>query len=690
MRSYWKQYSYDPATGLLSAVTSPEGTFEYRHDDYGQVTFIRTSTGQEYDYEYDALGNLKFTRSRGLPGAPEKVVQYFYDTQGRRTLVKYPNDTETGYTYDAFGRRETITHRKSSDQSNLLRLIYTRDRRGIIERLVEERPSGTVTWSYWYDRQKRLKAALRSGASTTLYEYAYDDAGNRLSERIDGVTTTYTYNSLGQLVFDGTFAYQYDTFCNLFRKLQGETIKETYSFDGANCLRKVANDTGQVVYLNYDEKNTRIGKRFVSGATDQTTCYLTDYENPTGLSQTLAEYNPSDPTSTRAYVYGAELIAQSDARQSAAFFHTDHLCSIRLLTDTAGATIVGSDFTYRPYGELVGGNGSLTCYAFTGQYRDADLNLQYHRRRWLGTGLASWLSVDTVHDFPANLGNAYSYAGLNPVLNFDPRGGSTLTETLGSVLISTMLCSIAGGAIAGTIGAFIQNSSRGFLIGAGIGAVVGAILGATVFTASAVLAPFVVFAIVLASLAFAFVRMGYRWFSRQARPTEVARLRGALDGSISDLQVRSWAVRFLETRPKAIYYTNDSMVPFWMAASLGSLYVHGEALRTFDDARLVSSLIHEFVHMSGTGDNAATNSINVLGGARLTAAMEADAFAVQIYFEEQYLGGRGFGRDMIIGVLREMSASYASVPTPQEIEARLTQRDRMEMRLREVLGIVEM
>jgi RHS repeat-associated protein len=429
LRVYWKQYAYNPPSGLVSRITTPEGTLEFEHDDYGQVSRIRTSTGQDYEYTYNAVGNLQYIYSRGLPGAPDQVVQYSYDQQGRRTLVRFSNGTETAYTYDAFGRAATIWHRKTSDQSNLLRLTYTRDRRGLIKQLVGERTSSTVTSNYWYDHQKRLTDERRVGSTTVWYRYTYDGAGNRLSEKVDEDTTTYTYNSLGQLLSDGTFAYQYDTFGNLFRKLQGGLVKETYTFDGANCLRRMANDTGQVVYLSYDEQNTRIGKRFQFGATDQTTCYLMDFENPTGLSQTLAEYNPSDPTSMCAYVYGTELLAQADGSHSAAFFHTDHLGSTRLLTDTSGSAIVGSDFSYKPYGELAGGNGSLTSYAFTGQYRDPNLNLQYHRARWLNTELGSWLSLDKYFDLP-NFGNLYLYAGANSVNTIDLTG---LYATMGEI-----------------------------------------------------------------------------------------------------------------------------------------------------------------------------------------------------------------------------------------------------------------
>ena len=133
------------------------------------------------------------------------------------------------------------------------------------------------------------------------------------------------------------------------------------------------------------------------------------------------------PTTTMPIFYGNSLLAQTDSG-GLSYFHNDHLVSTRLLTDSNGNAISNSDFNYSPYGELLNGTGSLTNYHFTGQYRDADLSLQYHRARWLNPSLATWLSTDPVFDFPENFGNGYSYAGLNPICNQDFSGLFSIGE----------------------------------------------------------------------------------------------------------------------------------------------------------------------------------------------------------------------------------------------------------------------
>lgn len=111
------------------------------------------------------------------------------------------------------------------------------------------------------------------------------------------------------------------------------------------------------------------------------------------------------------------------------------------MTDGDGSSINNSAFNYSPYGELLSGTSSLTSYHFTGQYLDPDLSLQYHRARWLNTSVANWLSQDPVFDFPANFGNPYAYAGLNPVNNTD-LSGTFLLESLAVVSIVAGLTTI--------------------------------------------------------------------------------------------------------------------------------------------------------------------------------------------------------------------------------------------------------
>jgi RHS repeat-associated protein len=354
--------------------------------------------------------------------------------------------------YDSWGRLDQIHHERGA--ITLLSLDYTRDRRGLIKGVVEVRESQpTVTWTYVYDRPKRLTQAARAiaGGSTAVYGYTYDDAGNRLSESVTGETTVnYTYNAWDQLVEDNAHTYEYDSYGNLSaQKTRPSGVFEyQYFWSGANELTEGRIYSGgaldHTVYFSYDDQRTRTAKRVntAAGSLLSETAYLTDYENPTGLSQTLAEYNPADPSSTRAYVYGDALLAQSDAPAGGTplgFLHTDHSGSTRLLTNGSGASIVSSQLDFEPYGDPLVAPSSLTPYHFTGQYRDADLKFQYQRARWLNTATSLWLSADPVFDFPGGFAAYYAYCGLSPIDAFDLSGRFTTAELAVANQISGVL-----------------------------------------------------------------------------------------------------------------------------------------------------------------------------------------------------------------------------------------------------------
>ncbi len=308
---YFRQFSYNPLTWRVSGVTTPEGTIEYEHNDYGQLTRVKSSSGVDVTYLYDALGNLKIVKSKGFSatGDANEIVAYSYNSIGRRTGITRPNQTTVSYTYDYRGNIDTITHEK--DATELLFLDYTRDGRGLVTGLLEKRNGESdVTGSYAYDDQKRLDGATRvvTGGGTTTYDYVYDPACNRTQKTVNGSTTTYTYNSLDQLISDGTITYVYDEFGNLRYEKQSGAVKREYFWDCENRLTKVElYSPNHTVVFGYDDNGTRVSRKYDS---DPATRYLTDYYNLTGYSQTLSELDESYTKLSRNYFYGQELLTQ--------------------------------------------------------------------------------------------------------------------------------------------------------------------------------------------------------------------------------------------------------------------------------------------------------------------------------------------------------------------------------------------
>ncbi|MGH9201957.1 MAG: hypothetical protein ACRD2A_12070, partial [Vicinamibacterales bacterium] len=82
------------------------------------------------------------------------------------------------YTHDAVGNRKSVT-------------------------------SGAGTESYMFDALNRITSATYTNGD--LVEYTYDANGNRLTKRLNSVTTnTYTYDNADQLSSDGSITDTYD------------------------------------------------------------------------------------------------------------------------------------------------------------------------------------------------------------------------------------------------------------------------------------------------------------------------------------------------------------------------------------------------------------------------------------------------------------------------------------------------
>ena len=167
-------------------------------------------------------------------GARSLVGEWGYDSEGKMLTVKYPN------THDAQGN--PVTGRMYT---------YSYDSMGRLSKLVDDRPGDPPGWEWvstatynvagqltymngWNgfsevrEYNERLQVT-RINSGTDL-RYYYPDAQNndgRITRRnVNGVDTTYTYDSLGRLATAGSASYTYDGFGN----------RQQQTSPGTSCL----------------------------------------------------------------------------------------------------------------------------------------------------------------------------------------------------------------------------------------------------------------------------------------------------------------------------------------------------------------------------------------------------------------------------------------------------------------------
>jgi RHS repeat-associated protein len=126
--------------------------------------------------------------------------------------------------------------------------------------------------------------------------------------------------------------------------------------------------------------------------------------------------------------------------------HTDHLGSVRLITDAAAKVV--SRHVYFPFGQEVGPIvRTPSSHKFTGHERDLDTGLDYMLARYYSAGLSRFMSVDpnpnSVELQNPQTWNKYSYVANNPILYNDPRGECFTPACIGEIAAGATLLAIA-------------------------------------------------------------------------------------------------------------------------------------------------------------------------------------------------------------------------------------------------------
>jgi len=141
---------------------------------------------------------------------------------------------------------------------------------------------------------------------------------------------------------------------------------------------------------------------------------------------------------TQSYFFGGERVAMKDQGRDTRFFLSDHLNSVRAVTDSHGTVLTRSD--YYPFGETRSQSGISSfnsSYKFNGNRSDPDGVYDYNARS-MNPVVARFLQPDSIipdEKDPQSL-NRYAYVQNNPLRNGDPSGHSILDVVASSLLTS--------------------------------------------------------------------------------------------------------------------------------------------------------------------------------------------------------------------------------------------------------------
>ncbi len=413
-------YAYVAQTGQLASITAPgaeELSFTYDgalHNDESWAGTINGAVSREYNndfimssiavngdvvnyvYDLDNLllqaGDLTLTRSplNGLltgDSIGNIASQLDYNTVGELTFKSTHHSTidlyEAGYARDNIGR---ITQKAEAITGSMLTFDYGYDGAG---RLAEVKRDGIVVANYTYDsNSNRIAGFDESGAISAIYDaqdrlvsyngvtYGYTANGELLSKTEGGVTTSYQYDVLGNLLQVG---------------LPGETVD--YVIDG---------------------RNRRIGKK-VNDVLVQGFLYQ-DSLNP------IAELDAQDNVVAR-FVYGSRSNVPDYMVKGGVTYRmvADHLGSPRLIVNAATGEIA-QRMDYDAFGRVLQDtNPGFQPFGFAGGIYDQQTGLVRFGARDYDPVTGRWTSKDPI-GFDGGDVNLYGYVFDDPVNLVDPFG----------------------------------------------------------------------------------------------------------------------------------------------------------------------------------------------------------------------------------------------------------------------------
>jgi RHS repeat-associated protein len=444
-------YSYDGAGNIVKVRDAQGQTTSIRYDNSDQWTSrtysdgrtpsvsvaynaagLRTSmqdgTGTS-TWTYDSLGRLTSQVT------PNGMVSYSYDAADHLTALTYPGGQTVTRSYGDDGELTSVTDWLSKTTT------FAYDANGVVRSVAA---ANGVTTANVYDDASRLSGISfsRGAARFAGLSYIRNAAGEVRTETSTGIGArqTYTYNSLGQVVTNGTASISYDKADNLTRMGDGSRL----TYDAAGRVKILTKPASAVTNYTYDAPGNRISAsggtsaaysydqdnrltQYISGATTVLYTY-----NGDGLRQSKAvgptteqfvydtsEDLPlilSDGTYSYIYANADTPLEQIDGAGNVTYLHTDHLGSVRLLTDSAGAQVGTAN--YDPYGTSTK-VGVLSAFGYAGQYTDSESGLVWMRTRYYDPRTGQFITRDpavTISRAP------YAYAKGDPINMRDPRG----------------------------------------------------------------------------------------------------------------------------------------------------------------------------------------------------------------------------------------------------------------------------
>ena len=397
-------------------------------------------------YSYDQRGRMLSERV-SVNGVEKATVNYSYDALGNLTEKSYGNGVTDNLQYNIQGWGTVSQTVKGSETLYSQRLRYYDAEKGsglyngnISEWRMQQGTNAASTYRYSYDGLGRLTESSRYAGTATSATNSWCEKG--IDYDLNGnIVTLQRFGSSASAAEDNLlYGYTGNRLIALTGSSKGTALNASYSYDaGGNMLYDGRRGLG-ISYniLNLPAKVVeKAGTTAADGAVKAEYLYSAD-----GIKQRVV-----DATDSNGYLYLGTLVLSKDGESYtlsstgfgggriiggagnsclAYYYGTDHLGSVRVITDSSGSVVERND--YYPMGmRTATGNSypqlTTNLYKYNGKELQTvgGLGFTDYGARMYDDFTGRWFVPDPLAEKYASM-SPYMYCGGNPIMFFDKDG----------------------------------------------------------------------------------------------------------------------------------------------------------------------------------------------------------------------------------------------------------------------------
>ncbi|EKD26010.1 MAG: YD repeat protein [uncultured bacterium] len=201
------QFTYDNNDNVI-VMLDKTGTTTWEYNEFDNVKKIIYPGNIEINYEYDSANNLtkihypsgnfvhyeydQLNRNNKIYKNTDLIAEFVFNDVNLRVLKTLKNNVKTEYTYNLLNQLEKLIY-KDPTNNVINTLSYEYDDAGNIGK----KNSALGAFLYQYDKINRLTDVTLPDGRTISYQF--DAMGNRISSNQNGLSKSYTTNSMNQI-----------------------------------------------------------------------------------------------------------------------------------------------------------------------------------------------------------------------------------------------------------------------------------------------------------------------------------------------------------------------------------------------------------------------------------------------------------------------------------------------------------